>query len=220
MGDDLASWGPGASGTGRDQFATMGLPVQVSPDLDLVTIGVAIEIPQPWGEQLQRLRGDFGDSQAAAIPAHVTLLPPTTLPHVDLDTVIAHLERVAAVSTSFELCLRGTGTFRPVSPVVFVKVARGAPGCDALQQGIRRGPLVRDLAFPYHPHVTVAQDLDDAALDRASAALADFSATFLVDAFWLYEHGADGVWRPRRPFAFPATARRRGSAGPDGDGAP
>jgi hypothetical protein len=32
--------------------------------------------------------------------------------------------------------------------------------------------------------------------------LADFSATFLVNGFVLYEHGSDSVWRPRRRFRF------------------
>lgn len=195
---------------------TMGLPIQVSPDLDLVTIGVAVDIPEPWGRRLQDLRASFGDSQAAAIPSHITLLPPTTLPAEDLDAVIAHLERVAAASAPFELLLQGTGSFRPVSPVVFVRVARGAAGCDALQQAVRGGPVVRDLAFPYHPHVTVAQHVDEAALDQALTTLADFSAAFAVERFWLYEHGADGVWRPRQPFTFPVAMPPAGRHRGDG----
>jgi 2'-5' RNA ligase len=190
-------------GADDDQLATMGLPIQVHPDLDLTTIGVAVQIPDPWGQQLQELRGRFGDSQASAIPAHVTLLPPTAVSPADLDLVTAHLARVAAATQAFELRLEGTGTFRPVSPVVYVRVTRGAAGCDALQQGIRSGPVNRDLAFPYHPHVTVAQDLDEQSLDRAFSTLSTFSASFVVRAFWLYEHGADGVWRPRQPFPFP-----------------
>ena len=33
-------------------------------------------------------------------------------------------------------------------------------------------------------------------LDRAFTELADYSVTFEVGAFHLYELGADGVWRP------------------------
>ena len=67
----------------------------------------------------------------------------------------------------FDIELRGTGTFRPVSPVVFVQLARGIGGCERLEQRVRPGPLTRDLPFPYHPHVTVAHDVADEALDRA-----------------------------------------------------
>ena len=69
--------------------------------------------------------------------------------------------------TAFRIRLRGTGTFRPVSPVVFVMVAEGISGCEQLAVSVRRGPLAVDLQFPYHPHVTVAHHLADGSLDRA-----------------------------------------------------
>jgi hypothetical protein len=31
--------------------------------------------------------------------------------------------------------------------------------------------------------------------------MCDFEAVFDVDAFWMYEHGDDGVWRQERSFA-------------------
>ena len=114
--------------------------------------------------------------------------------------MLEHLEKVAAGTRSFWLTLRGTDTFRPVSPVVFVVVSRGIAGCDALQQRVRTGPLRRDLKFPYHPHVTVAHDLEDAALDRALSTLDGFQARFEVAKFGLYLHGTDGVWRHQHEF--------------------
>ncbi len=63
------------------------------------------------------------------------------------------------------------------------------------------GRWSRALDFHYHPHVTVAHHVPDEALDRAFAELADFECTFVVEEFHLYEHGADGVWRPVRSFA-------------------
>ena len=43
----------------------------------------------------------------------MTLLPPTAL--ADLDPVIDHLQAVARRHEPFEVELRGTGTFRPLS---------------------------------------------------------------------------------------------------------
>jgi 2'-5' RNA ligase len=171
------------------------------------TIGVALEIPEPWASYLQSSREGFGDQQARAIPTHVTLLPPTAVPLDQVDTVVAHLARVAASLRPFEVLLEGTDTFRPVSPVVFVRVARGGDGCDGVQRAVRTGPLHRDLTFPFHPHVTVAHHLDDDALDRAAKELSEFSAAFMVASFVLFEHGADGVWRPRRRFRFGGVGR-------------
>ena len=177
-------------------------------DAAAVTIGVALEIPEPWASFLQSSRESFGDGEARAIPTHVTLLPPTPVAPGHMEEVTDHLVAVARRLRPFEVCLEGTDTFRPVSPVVFVRVVRGGEGCDGVQRAVRTGPLHRDLTFPFHPHVTVAHHLDDDALDRAAKELAEFSATFAVTAFVLYEHGGDGVWRPRRHFRFGGSAPR------------
>jgi 2'-5' RNA ligase len=172
-------------------------------------IGVSIAIPPPYGDELQRWRASFGDPLADSIPTHVTLLPPTEVPLRDLDEVRGHLESVAKAAAPFRMTLRGTGTFRPVSPVVFVQVAGGLAECEQLEGAIRGGPLHRDLAFNYHPHVTVAHHVDEASMDRAFEDLAGYTCSFEVREFHLYEHGIDRVWRAVHAFAF--------EAGPDHD---
>lgn len=164
-----------------------------------VRIGVAIAVPDPWGAELEGWRASFGDPQTGAIPAHITLLPPTRLDAARLDDVEQHLAAAASATQPVEIHLRGTGTFRPVSPVVFVALASGISGCERLERLVRRGPLARPVEFPYHPHVTVAHDLPDDVLDAAYAALAGFSARFTAREFVLYLH-RDGVWNPRRRF--------------------
>ncbi|RBL83753.1 2'-5' RNA ligase family protein, partial [Streptomyces cavourensis] len=104
----------------------------------------------------------------------------------------------------FPMRLSGTGTFRPLSPVVFVQVVEGASACSWLQKRVRdaSGPLVRELQFPYHPHVTVAHGISEEAMDRAYAELADYEAAWTCGSFALYEQGADAVWRKLRDFPF------------------
>ncbi|MFI5683611.1 2'-5' RNA ligase family protein [Streptomyces sp. NPDC051636] len=169
-----------------------------------VTIGVSIAVPEPHGSLLQERRAGFGDAAALGIPTHVTLLPPTEVDDADLPAVEAHLTEVAAAGRSFPMRLSGTGTFRPLSPVVYVRVVEGAEACAWLQKQIRdpSGPMARELQFPYHPHVTVAHGIDDAAMDRAFEELADYEAAWPCTGFALYEQGADGVWRKLREFAF------------------
>ena len=168
-------------------------------------IGVAIPIPDPWGQELQDHRKRFGDPMAGLIPPHVTLLPPTALDDSIVAEAARHLTAVATNQSPFEVHLRGTGTFRPVSPVVFVTIAGGISACERLERGVRSGPLEQELHFPYHPHVTVAHDLPDEALSRAYDELADYEARFFVVGFHLYEHGDDGVWRSRQEFRLTAT---------------
>lgn len=166
-----------------------------------VRIGVAVPVPEPWGAELEGWRASFGDPQAHAIPAHITLLPPTSVDVDQLAAVEEHLEAAAAGVDVFPIHLRGTGTFRPVSPVVFVALATGIAGCESLEARVRSGVLGRDVEFPYHPHVTVAHDLPDEVLDEAYDALADFSARYDVEAFCLYVHDpADGRWHVQRTF--------------------
>jgi len=166
------------------------------------TIGVAIGIPEPWGSQLVQHRIEAGDPLAEQVPPHVTLLPPTEILNGDLPEVEKHLRTVAARHAAFELHLRGAGTFRPVTDVVFVMVSRGISECEQLQADIRNGPLVRELHFPYHPHVTVAHDVTPAELDAAYERLGTFDARFQVWGFTLFEHGTDGHWRPQQDFPF------------------
>ena len=89
------------------------------------TIGVSVAVPEPWGSALQQYRIAVGDEIAATIPTHVTLLPPHDVADDALDRVVAHLGDVAAGADPFRVHLRGTGTFAPVSPVVFVGVVEG-----------------------------------------------------------------------------------------------
>lgn len=165
------------------------------------TIGVAIPVPEPHGSTLRAMRSSFGDPMAGAIPTHVTLLPPTQVSDEQYEVFIEHLRAVTAAHDPFTVLLRGTGTFRPVSPVVFVQMAQGIAESERLQRHIRNGPVQRPIEFAYHPHVTVAHHLDDDALDVAFDKLADYTAAFPVAAVELYLHGEDGVWRTEAQFA-------------------
>jgi 2'-5' RNA ligase len=161
-----------------------------------------VPIPEPFGGELQAWRESFGDPLASAIPTHVTVLPPTPVPFDALDAVDHHLRAVANGLAAFDIHLRGTGTFQPVSPVVFVALAVGISACERLEREVRSGILRRELSFPYHPHVTIAHDLPEAVLDEAFDKLGHYEARFQVRGFSRYEHGADGVWRPQRDFVF------------------
>jgi 2'-5' RNA ligase len=172
-------------------------------------IGVAVDIPQPWGGFLTRHRAAAGDPQAADVPAHLTLLGPTEILVDDLPAVEEHLAAVAAAHLPYTLHLRGTGTFRPVTDVVFVAVAAGISECEVLAAAIRAAPeLRREARFPYHPHVTVAQDVAPEALDKVYDDLADFSARFEVESFTLFSHSGRARWQPRRDFRLGAPRRR------------
>ncbi len=165
------------------------------------TIGVAVAIPEPWATELQDYRTGVGDTMAATIPTHITLVPPTEVTDDELEKIEAHLATAAADVPAFAVHLRGTGTFRPLSPVVFVSLVEGISQCEQLADAVRRGPLAVDLAFPYHPHVTIAHDVTEEQLDRAFDELADFECEFGVADFRLYVHDRAQGWTPTRFYA-------------------
>lgn len=164
------------------------------------TIGVSIAVPEPWAGELQAYRTQLGDATATTIPTHITLVPPLEVSDEALGGVEEELAAAAAEMTPFRVHLRGTGTFRPVSPVVFIALAEGISQSERLAARLRTGPLAVDLDHPYHPHVTIAHHLDDAALDRAFEEQAGFECAFTCDHFWLYRHLPETGWVPTARF--------------------
>jgi 2'-5' RNA ligase len=174
-------------------------------DTGRTTIGIAIDIPAPWRDQLTARRAAAGDPAAEHVPAHLTVLGPTPVDTRDLPPIERHLATVAERHGAFPLLLRGTGTFRPVTQVVFVSVAVGAVDCEELHHAVVASPEIRrGRCFPYHPHVTVAHDVPAGQLDAVLADLAGFEARFDVAGFTLFEQvGGEGPvarWETRREY--------------------
>jgi 2'-5' RNA ligase len=170
-------------------------------------LGIVVPVPEPWAQLLVDWRSKVGDQQANVVPPHVTLLPPTEVAVADRTAISAHLAEVARCHPPFDMHLAGTGTFKPVSDVVFVAVARGIGNCELLSNAVRRGPLARSLAFPYHPHVTVAHDVPEDMLELAYTGLADLSAEFRVSAFTEFEQTSSGAWAVAREYPLTGSAR-------------
>jgi 2'-5' RNA ligase len=168
--------------------------------LTVPTIGVSIAVPEPWGRRLQEFRVSNGDAQGRTIPTHITLVPPVEVAVTDLDKVEQHLCDVARGSHAYRIHLRGTGTFRPVSPVVFVNLVEGISQTEQLAKACRQGPFDVELGYPYHPHVTVAHHLDDDRLDRAFDELASFDCAFTAAGFHLYVLDPDRGWKATHDF--------------------
>jgi 2'-5' RNA ligase len=172
----------------------------------VATIGVSLAVPEPWGSDLQEYRIGLGDELARHIPTHITLLPPHEVAESEIPDIEAHLAQVASLTRPFHVHLRGTGTFRPTSPVVFVGVVQGISQCEELAAEVLQGPLEIDRAFPFHPHVTIAHHLPEPTLERAFVELERFDAAFDAYEMWMYRHDARVGWQPTRAFAFQSSS--------------
>lgn len=171
------------------------------------TVGVAVPIPEPFLAELGAYRERFGDPAAHAIVAHITLMPPLEVADEALyDRIVDHIAQAAARLRPFEVVLAGSGSFRPITQVVFVPLERGAEDVAAVEAAIRSGPLDRRPNFPFHPHVTVAHNVAAEWLDEAAEVMRDYRAAFEVSGVALFDHGADGVWRQALVFPFGGAA--------------
>lgn len=100
-----------------------------------VYAGVVIRLPEPTGQELQDWRASFEDSPAAGVSPHITLMISES--RGEWDRLVEHVRRVLAEWEPFHLEIHGTGTFRPVTPVVYLDVERGREQCLALHRALR-----------------------------------------------------------------------------------
>ena len=157
-------------------------------------LGVVIDIPSPFRDALRAWRSTYGGDAAALVEPHITLVSGSTS---DWDAAAAHVRAVAARTAPFRVRLHGTGTFRPVAPVVFLNVCEGTDACTALHGALLQGPLGHDLAYAYHPHVTIAHEVDDELMDAAQEDLRDESVEFAVASIGLFGLDESGQWSLR-----------------------
>lgn len=107
------------------------------------------------GEFLDDLRRDL---VPACMPrAHVTILPPRPLA-VRPDEAWDYIHPIIKDLPAFAVKTASVEIFESTS-VIFVNLATGRDELRQMHDRLNRGPVHSDEPFPYHPHVTLAQDL-------------------------------------------------------------
>ena len=89
--------------------------------------------------------------------AHISLLPPRPLP-CEAECAGDELQKLLESTPAFDLVLGEVEVF-PVSQVIYVSIAQGQDHLRHLHRTLNRGLAKYQELFPYHPHVTLAQDL-------------------------------------------------------------
>jgi 2'-5' RNA ligase/8-oxo-dGTP pyrophosphatase MutT (NUDIX family) len=162
-------------------------------------LGVVAPLPEPLAIHVQAWRRALGDPAAGRIGPHLTLVPPQTVAERDLERAVALVERAAEGSVPFLVELDGAASFLPDSPVAYLVVGEGGPALGALEAALRESPLDRR-THPFHPHVTVTQELPPDRIEAAAAELAGLRAMFPVRELALMREERDPAgeraWRP------------------------
>ena len=158
-------------------------------------LGVVARLPEPLAIHVQAWRRALGDPTAERVGPHLTLVPPQTVVERDLHRAVGLVERAAAEAVPFLVELEGAATFLPEAPVAYLVVREGGPALGDLEAALRESPLDRR-THPFHPHVTLAQDLSPDRIEAAAHELAGFRAAFPVRELALLREERDKMWRP------------------------
>ena len=153
-------------------------------------------IPEPLAGFLDRMRQELVPD--CFLRAHVTILPPRPIsssPGAAWDTVRWFAPQFAP----FEVDLTGVEVF-PVSDVIYVNIDGGSEQLTQLHATLNSDGLRFPDAFSYHPHVTLAQNLQPDQVDelmhvaRARWAEYSFPKKFLVDKAVFVQNTRRNEW--------------------------
>ena len=125
-----------------------------APQERLNVFALVIYIPDPLGRFLDELRRELVPHSNPH--AHVSVLPPRPLA-VDWQVASEQVRALTDTWSPFEISLDGIRVF-PNTNVIFLELDRGAHELHRLHDAMDRGALECEEPFPYHPHVTLAQE--------------------------------------------------------------
>ena len=153
-------------------------------------------IPEPLAGYLDRLRQELVPN--CFLRAHVTILPPSPIsssPEAAWKTVQTLAPRFAP----FDVEMTHVEVF-PVSDVIHIGIGRGREDLERLHAELNVEGLEFAEPYPYHPHVTLAQDLKGDEVDelarvaRARWAESDIPKIFRVEKVFFVQNTRRKQW--------------------------
>jgi 2'-5' RNA ligase len=153
-------------------------------------------IPEPLAGFLDHLRQELVPN--CFLRAHVTALPPRPL-SASPDAAWEEIRVLAKQFASFEIQL-GDIDLLPVSHVIYVRIATGSETLKQMHDAMNTGALDYREEFPYHPHVTLAQELKPDKVDellhvaRSRWAECPFPKTFRADKVVFVQRTRQNLW--------------------------
>jgi 2'-5' RNA ligase len=153
-------------------------------------------IPGRLAAFLDRLR--FELKPGCVLRSHVTVLPPRPI-DLNIDESIRQIKAEGEDIPPFTVELGPVAIFDK-SNVVYLTLRRGERELHAMHENLNAGQLEYDGPFPYHPHITLAQDLTReqaealAGIARERWAAYDGLREFTVDELSFVRSYKPGVW--------------------------
>jgi 2'-5' RNA ligase len=153
-------------------------------------------LPDPLAGYLDQLRKEL--VPFCSSHAHVTILPPRPLP-VDWQTAWSELRPRFRDFRPFEVELQEVCVF-DVSSVIYLELGRGSEQFFAMHAAFNQGVTRYDTVYPYHPHVTLAQQITPeqvpGVFDLARKRWAEYEGErrFQVDRAFFVQNTSRDLW--------------------------
>lgn len=135
---------------------------RVPPEERLNVFALVIYIPDPLGRFLDDLRRELVPHDNPH--AHVSVLPPRPLA-VDWQRASTQVREAARAWQPFDVELKEIGIF-PVTNVIYLELGAGEAELRCMHAATNAQALAFAEPFVYHPHVTLAQDIPQADVER------------------------------------------------------
>ena len=132
-----------------------GMPGRVPAEERLNVFALVIYIPDPLGRFLDDLRRELAPHSNPH--AHVSVLPPRPLA-VEWQVAAGQARALTEGWAPFEIELAGLQIF-PVTNVIYLEIGAGAAELRRIHAAMNTGALEFEEPFPYHPHITLAQEI-------------------------------------------------------------
>jgi 2'-5' RNA ligase len=132
-----------------------GIPGSVPAEEQLNVFALVIYVPEPLGRFLDDLRRELAPGSNPH--AHVSVLPPRPLA-VDWQAASGQARALTERWAPFEIELTGLEIF-PVTNVIYLEIGAGAADLRRMHAAMNAGALEFREPFPYHPHITLAQEI-------------------------------------------------------------
>jgi hypothetical protein len=130
----------------------------------LNTFALVSYIPEPLAGFLDRMRCELVPN--CFLRAHVTMLPPRPIESAP-EKAWTQLRDAAYRLSPIDVELSGVEIF-PVSDVIYISIGKGHEELQHLHDSLNTGRLAYREPFPFHPHITLAQNLTPDQVDELS----------------------------------------------------
>ena len=160
-------------------------------------------LPDELGSFLDQMRRDL--VEACNARSHLSLLPPRALKGT-VSQAEAQIVHTADLAQPFVVKIGGVVMF-PKTSVIYLELEAGQAELDVLHRKFSAEALEFDEPFPFHPHITLAQNFDLGTVsERLEVARTRWnsytgSREFLLDRIVFVQNTENNCWIDLRSFS-------------------